>query len=61
MYYLAKTSLNSGDIFTGFTFTWAWENYSDAFTLYRAHFIRSLEYAGLATILAFLISYPLAY
>src|SRR6185437_14601865 len=45
----------------GFTFTWAWENYSDAFTLYRAHFIRSLEYAGLATILAFLISYPLAY
>ena len=61
MYYLAKTSLNSGDIFTGFTFTWAWENYSDAFTLYRAHFIRSLEYAGLATIFAFLISYPLAY
>jgi len=61
MYYLAKTSLNSGDIFTGFTFTWAWENYTDAFTLYRAHFIRSLEYAGLATIFAFLISYPLAY
>jgi spermidine/putrescine transport system permease protein len=61
MYYLAKTSLNTGDIFTGFTFTWAWENYSDAFTLYRAHFIRSLEYAGLATIFAFLISYPLAY
>ena len=61
MYYLAKTSLNSGDIFTGFTFTWAWENYSDAFTLYRAHFLRSLEYAGLATIFAFLISYPLAY
>jgi len=40
MYYLAKTSLNSGDIFTGFTFTWAWDNYTDAFTTYRGHFIR---------------------
>jgi spermidine/putrescine transport system permease protein len=61
MYYLGKTSLNSGDIFSGYTFTWAWDNYSDAFTLYRDHFIRSLQYAGLATLIAFVISYPLAY
>ena len=61
MYYLGYTSLESGDLFTGYTFSWAWDNYRDAFTLYRSHFIRSLEYAGLATILAFLISYPLAY
>ena len=61
MYYLGYTSLQSGDIFSGYTFSWAWENYSDAFTLYREHFIRSLEYAALATLIAFLISYPLAY
>jgi spermidine/putrescine transport system permease protein len=61
MYYLGKTSLDSGDVFSGYTFTWAWDNYKDAFTLYRGHFIRSLEYAGLATVIALLISYPLAY
>jgi spermidine/putrescine transport system permease protein len=61
MYYLGYTSLSSGDLFTGYSFSWAWDNYRDAFTLYRGHFIRSLEYAGVATIIAFLISYPLAY
>ncbi|MBA2537083.1 MAG: ABC transporter permease [Actinobacteria bacterium] len=61
MYYLGYTSLQAGDLFSGYTFAWAWDNYSDAFTLYRGHFIRSLEYAGVATLAAFLISYPLAY
>src|SRR5918997_454713 len=61
MFYLGYTSLQAGDILTGYTFQWAWENYSDAFTLYRPHFLRSLEYAGLATVAAFLVSYPLAY
>ena len=61
LFYLGFTSLQSGDILTGYTFQWAWENYTDAFTLYRGHFLRSLQYAGLATVLAFLISYPLAY
>jgi spermidine/putrescine transport system permease protein len=60
-YYLANTSLQSGDLFSGYVFSWAWDNYSDAVTTYRAQFIRSLEYAGLATVIAFLISYPLAY
>ena len=61
LYYLGYTSLQTGDLFTGYTFTWAWENYSDAFSLYRGHFVRSLEYAAIATVIAFLISYPLAY
>jgi spermidine/putrescine transport system permease protein len=60
-YYLANTSLQSGDLFSGYVFSWAWENYRDALTVYRPQFLRSLEYAGLATVLAFLISYPLAY
>ncbi|MDQ3858214.1 MAG: ABC transporter permease [Actinomycetota bacterium] len=61
MFYLGYTSLQAGDILTGYTFQWAWDNYTDAFTLYRAHFLRSLQYAGVATLAALLISYPLAY
>ncbi len=61
MYYLGYTSLQTGDLFSGYAFSWAWENYSDAFSLYRGHFARSLQYAGLATLFALLISYPLAY
>jgi spermidine/putrescine transport system permease protein len=60
-YYLANTSLQSGDLFSGYVFSWAWDNYSDAVTTYKAQFLRSLEYAGLATVIAFVISYPLAY
>jgi spermidine/putrescine transport system permease protein len=60
-YYLANTSLQSGDLFSGYVFSWAWDNYKDAVTTYRPQFLRSLEYAGLATLFAFLISYPLAY
>jgi spermidine/putrescine transport system permease protein len=60
-FYLADTSLQTGDLFSGYVFSWAWGNYSDAVTTYQAQFLRSLEYAGLATVIAFLISYPLAY
>ena len=61
MFYLGYTSLQSGDLFSGYTFTWAWDNYRDAFTDYRAHFLRSLQYAAVATVIAFAIGYPLAY
>jgi spermidine/putrescine transport system permease protein len=60
-YYLASTSLQKGSIETGYAFTWAWDNYSHAISTYHDQFVRSLEYAGLATLIAFVISYPLAY
>jgi spermidine/putrescine transport system permease protein len=60
-YYLGNTSLQSGDLFDGYVFTWAWENYRNAISSYDAQFTRSLEYAAIATVVAFLISYPLAY
>jgi spermidine/putrescine transport system permease protein len=60
-YYLANTSLQKGSIEKGFVFKWAWDNYSHAISTYHEQFLRSLEYAGLATIIAFFISYPLAY
>jgi spermidine/putrescine transport system permease protein len=61
VYYLAESSLKSGDIDFGYAFTWAWGNYADALGKYQTQLFRSLEYAALATVAAFLISYPLAY
>jgi spermidine/putrescine transport system permease protein len=61
LYYLANTSLQTGSIDVGYTFNWAWHNYSDALHGYGSQFVRSFEYAGIATLLAFAISYPLAY
>jgi spermidine/putrescine transport system permease protein len=60
-YYLANTSLQTGSLDAGYAFTWAWSNYSDAISAYHEQFVRSLVYAGIATLLALLISYPLAY
>lgn len=44
-----------------YTFKWAWHNYSDVIATYHTQLLRSFEYAGLATVIALLISYPLAY
>ncbi len=44
-----------------YTFTWAWHNYSDALSTYHGQLVRSFEYAGIATAIALLISYPLVY
>ena len=59
--FLAYQSLQSGNFDVGFSFTWAWSNYWDALRDYRAQFVRSLEYAGIATLLCLVISYPVAY
>jgi spermidine/putrescine transport system permease protein len=59
--FLAYQSLQSGNFDIGYSFSWAWGNYADALRNYRGQFIRSLEYAGIATVLALLLSYPVAY
>jgi spermidine/putrescine transport system permease protein len=59
--YLFVESLKTGTFDVGYSFDWAWGNYWDAIQDYRGHFVRSLQYAGVATVLALLFSYPLAY
>jgi len=59
--YLAYQSLQTGSLDVGYAFTWAWGNYWDAINNYSSYFIRSLEYAGIATLLTLLLSYPVAY
>jgi spermidine/putrescine transport system permease protein len=61
MVIMAIESLKTGAIETGFTFTWEFSNYTDALSNYDEQFLRSFEYAGLATFFAFLVGYPLAY
>jgi spermidine/putrescine transport system permease protein len=60
MWYLGKMALSQG-LFPTFDFGWAWGNFSDSISLYRTQFIRSGEYAGIATLIALVVSYPLAY
>jgi len=60
--FLGHQSLEEQDpIALTYTFNWAWHNYGDAITTYHTQLLRSFEYAGLATLIALLISYPLAY
>ena len=43
------------------SFSWAWHNYSDALSTYHEQLLRSFEYAAIATAIALVVSYPLAY
>jgi spermidine/putrescine transport system permease protein len=59
--YMLFESLKSGTPDTGFLFNWEFSNYSDAISTFDEQFLRSIEYAALATLLCFIIGYPLAY
>jgi spermidine/putrescine transport system permease protein len=59
--FLLYQSLQSGGILSGYHFTWEWSNYSNAIRNYRGEFERSFIYAGLATVIALVVSYPVAY
>ena len=59
--FLGYQSLQSGSIDFGYAFTWSWGNYWNAIRDYHGHFIRSFEYAAIATVIALVVSYPVAY
>jgi len=55
-------SINVGSVYDPtLVFDWHWANYSDAFSSYGAQITRSFVYAGIATVLALVLGYPLAY
>jgi spermidine/putrescine transport system permease protein len=56
-----NVSLQTGDPETGYTFTWAFSTYVDAVREYDEQFLRSIAYSGVATVLCFVIGFPLAY
>jgi spermidine/putrescine transport system permease protein len=61
LYYMAEISLKEGSIDTGYQFTWHFQTYVDAISNYETQILRSFWYAGLATLIALLIGFPLAY
>ena len=54
-------SLQTGNPDDGFAQTWNWSVYPDSISEYSDQLVRSIEYAGTATILCLIISFPLAY
>jgi spermidine/putrescine transport system permease protein len=56
------TSLQTGGLLSGgYTFTWAFDNYADAFSSSKVFILRAVIYAGLATLFGILLAYPMAY
>ena len=61
MVYQASTSIQTGSLEQGYEVTWHFSTYWDALTEYYPQFLRSVLYAGSATVLCLLLGYPLAY
>jgi spermidine/putrescine transport system permease protein len=57
----AAVSLMTGNPEAGYDLTWAFSNYTDAISDNSEQFVRSIVYAGIATILCLIIAFPLAY
>ncbi|GGT29244.1 ABC transporter permease [Streptomyces chromofuscus] len=61
MVYQASTSVQTGSLEEGYEVTWHFATYWNALSEYWPQFLRSVLYAGSATILCLLLGYPLAY
>ncbi len=61
MVILVYTSLQSGGLFGGLRFSWAWENYTDGILQYKTQFLRSIVISGIVTVACLLLAYPMTY
>jgi spermidine/putrescine transport system permease protein len=59
--FLGYQSLESGSFERGYEFDWALSNYWDTISAYDEQIVRSFLYAGIATVVALLVAYPLVY
>jgi spermidine/putrescine transport system permease protein len=60
MYFMGRLSLESG-VFPSYQFDWNFSNYSDTLSEFDIQFFRAFSYSAIATAIALVISYPLAY
>jgi len=58
--YMGELSLRSGTL-GNFVFDWNFSNYTDSLSRFDSQFVRTFIYAGVATLAALIIAYPLAY
>jgi spermidine/putrescine transport system permease protein len=61
LYFMGRVALEHGDIYSGYQFSWAFSNFTDAISNYHEQLLRSFWYALVATLLALAIGFPLAY
>ena len=60
--FVVYTSLQSGGLLSGgFSFTWEFGNYGDVLNQYKGFYVRSIAYSAIATSIAILLAYPMAY
>jgi spermidine/putrescine transport system permease protein len=59
--YQASTSVQTGSLEAGYEVTWRFATYAEALAEYWPQFLRSVVYAGTATVLCLVLGYPLAY
>jgi spermidine/putrescine transport system permease protein len=57
----ANVSLQAGNPDAGYAFSWHFATYTDALSAYHVQILRSLAYAGTATVIDLVIAFPLAY
>ena len=57
----AQLSLTTGTFETGYVFAWNFGVYGEVISENAVQFLRSFQYAAMATVAAFVISFPLAY
>jgi len=58
---MLSMSTQTGDIVSGFTQTFHWQTYTEAWDQYHVQFVRSIVYGLIATGLCLVIGYPVAY
>jgi spermidine/putrescine transport system permease protein len=58
---ILSLSLMTGNSIDGFTLTWHFSTYTDAVSRYSTQFGRSFLYGGLSTLVALIVTYPVAY
>jgi spermidine/putrescine transport system permease protein len=56
-----SVSLQTGNPDTGYTLTWHFHEFVDVVRQYHAEFLRSFEYGAISTVVALIVSYPMAY
>jgi spermidine/putrescine transport system permease protein len=61
MYFMGELALRTGTFTEGFSSAFEISNFSDAVEGNTEQLVRSFVYAGIATLIALLIAYPLAY
>ncbi|MFI7626854.1 ABC transporter permease [Microbispora rosea] len=58
---MLSLSLQSGDVVSGYAFTFNWHSYVDGISTYHDQIVRSLVYGLVSTVIQIVIGFPVAY